>query len=191
MKKTVINDGKHRPFSIIPPFVRNIRFNRRKIQTIGYDLLFDGSCEYMLDRGDQFDWNKLYGWCFGIGGLTKDSSGKIKFVGGNHRDSVRWGWRYNLIERVVEIAPYVYMNSEVIMPNNEDIVKIPIGVRVATFISVDGNNVKMSLFCNSINFKKEYEFSKCEQKTLFGCWFYFGGNRRAPRNITFRYTKTT
>lgn len=58
MKKITIKENRHRPFSLIPAFIRNMRFDRSGSQIIGYELLFDESCEYLLDCGDQNDWRE-------------------------------------------------------------------------------------------------------------------------------------
>lgn len=174
MNKVKIKENRHRPLSIIPPFMRNIRFDRKGSQIIGYELLFDESCEYLLDNGDQYDWNKLYGWGFGLN---------------HHEDSVRLVWRYNLIEKVIEVAPYLYIEGKKTMPTKEQIIKVKIGEKIKTSIEVLDNIARVIIETDKC-YPFEFIFDiSVSNKPLLGCWFYFGGNRKATHDITIRYNK--
>lgn len=154
--------------------MRNMRFDRNGSQIIGYELLFDESCEYLLDCGDQTDWNKLYGWGFGLN---------------HHENSVRLVWRYNTIEQVVEVAPYLYIDGKRTMPTKEQIVKVKIGEKIKTSIEVLDNIARVVIESDKC-YPFEFTFDiSVSNKPLFGCWFYFGGNRKAPNDITIRYKK--
>lgn len=174
MKKITIKEKRHRPLSIIPPFVRNMRFDRSGSQIIGYELLFDESCEYLLNNGDQQDWNKLYGWGLGL----------------NHQEnSIRLVWRYNAIEKVIEVAPYLYIDGKRTMPTKEQIVKVKIGEKIKTSIEVLDNVARVVIESDKCHIS-EFKFDEdASNKPLFGCWYYFGGNRKAPHDITIRYKK--
>lgn len=174
MKKIKIKSNRHRPFSLIPAFMRNVRINRRESQIIGYEFVFDESCEYLLDNGDQWDWNKLYGWSLGFN---------------HHKNSVRLVWRYNPIEQVIEVAPYCYIDGKCELPTKSQIIEIKIGEKVRTSIEVLDNIVRVVIE-SDITCRYGFRFSDCGRKPLFGCWFYFGGNRKAPHDITIRYNET-
>lgn len=171
MKKIKIKSNRHRPFSLIPAFMRNVRLNRRESQIIGYEFVFDESCEYLLDNGDQWDWNKLYGWSLGFN---------------HHKNSVRLVWRYNPIEHVIEVAPHCYNGERCVLPTKSKITKIKIGEKVRTSIEVFDNIARVSID----NYQYTLQFIDCEKNPLFGCWYYFGGNRKAPHDITIRYNET-
>jgi hypothetical protein len=175
MKKTTIKSNRHRPLSLIPAFMRNVRLDRRESQIIGYELLFDESCEYLLNGNrDQWDWNKLYGWSLGFN---------------HHKNSVRLVWRYNPIERVVEVAPYCYINGKRVLPDKSHIEQIRIGEKIKTSIEILCDTARVTIE-SDITCRYDFEFSDCEKKPLLGCWFYFGGNRKAPHDITIRYNET-
>lgn len=174
MKKIIIKEGHHRPLSIIPPFVRNMRFDRNKNQIIGYELLFDGSCGYLLNNGDQNDWNKIYGWGFGLN---------------HHKNSTRLVWRYNPIEQVIEVAPYCYIDGKCVLPTKSQIIQIKIGEKIRTSIEILGNTARVIIESDITTCQYDIKFSDCKKKPLFGCWFYFGGNKKAPHDIVIRYKK--
>lgn len=173
MKKVTIKAKRHRPCSLIPPFLRGFRFDRDKNQIIGRELLFDESCEYMLGSEDQYDWNKLYGWSFGIDGI--------------HENSIRLVWRYNLQEKCVEVAPYAYIDGKRLLPTKDQIVKVKIGEKISTSIEVLDNHAKVMITTDKARFYN-YTYNDCHYKVLFGCWFYFGGDSTPLHDITIRYT---
>ena len=174
MKNLTIKRGRHRPFSFIPPFLRNLRIDRRRSQIVGYTLRFNENCEYLLDDKDQYDWNKLYGWGFN-----------------NHKkDSVRLVWRYNSYRKVIEIAPYVYKSGIRVLPHISNICDVKINERVETSIEVLDNDACVTIRPESGgSFRYTFKFENCSKKVLFGCWFYFGGNRTAPQNLTISFSK--
>ena len=58
---------------------------------------FDESCRYDLGNPDQYDINKLIG---------------IGYLPGHHKDSARFGWRYDIKTGQVEIMAYCYANGQ-------------------------------------------------------------------------------
>lgn len=175
MKCVTIKKGRHRPCTIIPSFFRNLRIDRDFEQIINMELVFDETCRYHLDNNDQYDWNKLYGWSFGIDGI--------------HQNSIRFVWRYNENEDLIEIAPYAYINGERIYPNQNQIAKVKIGELISTQISVLDNKVKTKII-EPNPMISDFIFEDCHEKVLFGCWFYFGGNNKAPQKIKINYQKS-
>lgn len=59
-------------------------------------FMFENSCRYDLRSEDQLDINKLWG---------------IGYFPSHHRNSVRFGWRYDLPSEKMEIFAYWYMSG--------------------------------------------------------------------------------
>jgi hypothetical protein len=76
-----------------------------------------------------------------------------------------------------------------VLPTGSLIRKIKIGEKVRTSIEVLDNIARVTIE-SDITCRYDFEFSDWEKKPLFGCWFYFGGNRKAPHDITIRYNET-
>lgn len=58
---------------------------------------FTDSCRYDLGNEDQFDTNKLVG---------------IGYLPGHHKDSARFGWRYDIDKGQIEIMAYCYVKGK-------------------------------------------------------------------------------
>ena len=174
MTKTIIK-GMHRPLSIIPAFLRNMRIRRSKSScTIGYDFFINDTYEYLIGGGDQMDWNKLYGWSFGMN---------------HHKNSIRIVWRYNPKDKSVEFAPYAYIDGKRIFPSDKQIVRCSIGDDISTSIEVLGDTAQVTICNDDLKYTTNFIFQGCEKKPLFGLWLYFGGNRTAPHDIKVQYEK--
>lgn len=171
MIKTIIK-GMHRPIGIIPPFLRNMRIRRNRSHVISYDFLINDTYEYLIGGGDQMDWNKMYGWSFGMN---------------HHKNSVRIAWRYNPKDKSVEFAPYAYINGKMMLPSNEQIVRGFIGDSISTSIEVLGDTAHVVIYNGDVKYTTNFIFCGCEKKPLFGLWMYFGGNRTAPHDIKIQY----
>lgn len=52
--------GFHRPIQLIPPCLKFISWKKEFM--ISKIVVFTDSCRYILDKGDQHDWNKLFGF---------------------------------------------------------------------------------------------------------------------------------
>lgn len=166
MKKVTIHKGFHRPFTFIPACFKNIsRVKDNQIITI--KVIFTDSCRYTLDGEDQADWNKLDGICFGWRGI--------------HMDSARLVWRYNSGTDVIEIATYCYVNGQ---REVEKIVTIHINEPVKLTIEREGN--KIWFYANDEFMTYNDAFKVGNSLLTFGCGLYFGGNRRAPHDITIK-----
>lgn len=84
-----IKKGKHRSSFKIGLYWNRFRF--------AYKVMFDNSCKYHIDGEDQQDINKL----FGVGYLPT-----------HHKDSARFGWRYNENTNLIEILSYCYVDGK-------------------------------------------------------------------------------
>lgn len=173
MTKTIMK-GMHRPISIIPAFLRNMRICRSKSHIINYDFLINDTYEYLIGGEDQMDWNKMYGWSFGMN---------------HHKNSIRIVWRYNPKDNVVEFAPYAYIGGKRILPSDKQIVRGFIGDTISTYIEVLDDTAKVTICNGDVKYTTNFIFHGCEKKTLLGLWMYFGGNRTAPHDIKIQYVK--
>ena len=170
MKTLNILKGFHRPFSLLPACFSNIKLNRRINHIWSREYIFDESCEYLLDNGDQYDWNKLYGWTFGALGI--------------HNDSIRIVWRYNPITKLIELASYYYIDGKRLY---FQLATCKIGEKIKTSIEVLDNKTRITITTDKTYIKLMDFNESVKRKPLFGCGLYFGGNRTAPHNITVRY----
>lgn len=128
---------------------------RRKVK-------FHNSCRYDLQSDDQFDINKLFGFGFGLQH--------------HHKNSARFGWRYDKVKECIAIYSYVYNNSFRLFTHIAD---VKIGethtfelkqIDGAYWFLMDGGILTMVL-------------STKEAKTKRKLGVYFGGNRRAPHTM--------
>lgn len=165
MKKQLILKGFHRPLSLIPPFLRrpkktdcDIYMNKR--------IIFTDSCRYSLDGGDQDDWNKLFGFCFGIFGI--------------HKNSARAVWRYIPETDLIEIALYTYINGE---RDYRICTSVSINSSCTIDLLYDRHDNSLILHVGEHYYNSITRIVSFPDKPVFGCGLYFGGNRRAPHNI--------
>ena len=179
-KKTILKHF-HRPIGL-PAFLSPMGRLNLKSQECRYfrrKITFTPSCAYNLGDDDQYDWNKLYGLCFGITGI--------------HKNSVRFGWRYNTATDLIEISTIVYSEGTVsrmrlaeVQVNHEYEYEIklcrweydPSNLSVMFYIRDNGSLTGVRHFII-------HPTAKC----YFGCGFYFGGNKRAPHRMTIKTEK--
>ncbi len=130
---------------------------------ISYQLTFTESCRYDLGTDDQQDWNKLFGVGFGLN---------------HHKNSVRFGWRYNPVTCLIEIASYWYRDGE---RGSLQLVPVPIGSANIFSISIQPGD-KVVFMQNG----KPLDIIRMTttKSPGFRLHPYFGGNRKAPHKIT-------
>ncbi|MBR6774572.1 MAG: hypothetical protein IKM23_02510 [Bacteroidales bacterium] len=163
MKKQTIRKGFHRPFQLIPPCLKF--FSVRKDFYIRRTFFFTKSCRYMLDGGDQMDWNKLFGFCYGVKGI--------------HVNSVRFAWRYSASRDMIEIATYCYKNSKRIYKIVGTVcIGKPVTLSIRRCVDIEDDVI---FFLCGFNVVDRIIIES--DKFVFGCGLYFGGNRRAPQDI--------
>lgn len=164
MKKTICK-GRHRPFGF-PAFLCPMGILRKE-KSIKRTVTFNDNCIYVFDDDDQYDWNKLFGLCFGITGI--------------HNNSARFGWRYNTKIGMFEIGTLVYKDG---VPNREAVADIAPGEEIhlkIKFVRMK-DNIEVYFFVEDM-----YVGETCLNPSsfmYFGCGFYFGGNKVAPHKIT-------
>jgi len=135
---------------------------------------FNESCRYDLQSDDQLDTNKLCG----VGYL----------FGGHHIDSTRFGWRYNKEADVVELMVYCYVNKErIIKPlatcdiNKGYELKLHTSDGIYSFsVSEVGRNTYAGYATVRYKHRKNLQY---------GLWPYFGGNQKAPHEITIQLSE--
>lgn len=136
------------------------------VNKMGRMVFFGASSEYDLNNPEQQEsTNKLFGFSYGY----------------HKKNSLRFGWRYNLNERKIEVLPFIHDNGKMIIgpvlgkinPNEEISLKIIKEKKTAKFISeIEGN-------------RSEYSYSEFNPKCFIGykLYPYFGGMSVSPHNI--------
>lgn len=163
-----IHKGKHRASPLYwlcwwPLLVNPEQVSRK--------LCFTFSSKYDLGNDDQQDHNKLFGIAYG----------------NIHRNSARFGWRYDNKKNVFILSAYCYINGERVMTDLCTVVAnhwydchiICVG-SIYTFKVI---NQSGDLLCTEL-------ISKGHNKKLG--WLlgpYFGGNRTAPHDIIIELKK--
>lgn len=157
--------GMHRPLKLMPAFMREKLHDLGDCVWMTKDVIFEESCRYNLGLKDQFDWNKLFGWCYGITGI--------------HRNSVRVVWRYDDMSDKIEVGLYMYVDGLRLYPLRT--YRLDIGMKY--HITLENN-------CDTIMLKVDgYPAEKRlvafpTAKKAYACGLYFGGSRRAPHTMT-------
>ena len=157
-------------------FVPLIYIKKQKI--IKKQFVFDDNCRY--DSNKIGGINKLFGISFGW----------------HHRNSIRFGWRYNYLNDKIDIYTYIYRDGERLMPVGICCVKPN---RLYTyclkyeFNPLDNFSIRYSfeVICNAgdSDFDKDNEFIiSITDKTLIPRWGYklhpyFGGSKPAPHTM--------
>lgn len=165
MKKQTILRGFHRPLALLPAFMREKIHDLSDLKWMAKDVIFGESCRYNIGQKDQYDWNKLFGWCYGIAGI--------------HRNSLRAVWRYDNVSEMIEVGLYMYVDG--IRTHSFRTIKLEIGEKY--HITLENN-------CDTITLKVD-GFPAIEKsvtypttKKTYACGLYFGGNKRAPHTMT-------
>jgi hypothetical protein len=152
----IIKKGWH--YSL--PFTFGLHWKKTKEDKV---VWFDNSCRYIIHPEDQLDWNKLFGWSYGL----------------HHKDSIRVVWRYNPLIDKIELSLYQYTEGKRLMyPTlcNVDIneptpIKLEVINNIPTLIVACRDEVKIQ--------------QGMEVKPTWGYTLgtYFGGNQVAPHDV--------
>ena len=103
----IIKRNTHAPFRLPRILI--------KPEALRYEVEFTESCRYRFGTDDDADVNKLFGIAF----ITWDSfwfviknllKGKVKSL--HHYNSIRRGWRPDMLSGRIEIIDYGYINGE-------------------------------------------------------------------------------
>ena len=170
--KFKVSKGKNNP---IPFTNQRLSWNINGVES---DIIFDSTCVYNLNNNDQYDWNKLIGM---FGGISKNTS-------------IRWGWRYNIDTKDIEICPFVHRNNKVGVEDkcNHEYIHVPLNKKFNVKIEIDrvnkryiltyqiDNMIPIILYCYA-DFKDKYDYF-CLRNFL-----WFGGTSVAPNDIIVTY----
>lgn len=176
MTKRLIKKDRHRPTPFRIAALHPIfRFNKHYFdKEFAQHVLFTPSCRYNISL-DQSDWNKLTGVCLSMWGP--------------HGTSYRFAWRWREDKKAFEICAYYYCNGKgwiaehigyAYLHSNYEIklkLKARDGKITAVFSMQDvaSETVQQVTVHNVLN---------SSPRLGFGCGLYFGGNRKAPHDMT-------
>lgn len=139
------------------PVLPRFYWNKKQFN---WTVNFDSSCAYNLGDDDQYDWNKLVG-------VSQHFNPRV--------NSIRFGWRYNINNGLIEIASYKETNYKFEF-NTLASVKLGKDVKLSiqlysdlVALSVDENIYITQLSLNT--------------KLLMRANPYFGGNNAAPHKM--------
>lgn len=164
----LICKNHRRPFLEIQ---KPVLINTNKIFTITKDFLFEASAIYKFDDEDQYDVNKLFGFSIGC----------------HHKNSYRFGWRPNKDLTKIEIVGYEYRDGVRVPTIPVCEIELYHWYNFTLHYSPEFSTLDY-IVCDLANREcsgAESEF-KFNSNLLLGytLGLYFGGNKKAPHDIT-------
>lgn len=158
-----IHKGKHRAW---PPRL-GLWYNKYAIRR---RVRFDFDCRYKIESDDQYDINKLFG---------------IGYFPNHHKESARFGWRFDYDENKFIISAYCYINGERVMKDicacvankDYDMVIEVMPYHYEFYVRQSENNLKVGGHMQYRTHKKEFSYP---------LGLYFGGNQTAPHEMTIK-----
>ena len=161
-----IKKGKHFGDQFFHKMWNFFNFNKK----IEYIVKFSDSCVYELNKEDQLDINKLFGFSMGLF---------------HHKNSVRFGWNY--LDGKIILHAYCYEEGK---RNSSFITRIPLDQDFKLSIFVEESVYTFVVENLKTNHKSKVKMYR-KQKFLFGynLWPYFGGNNPAPHDMSIELTK--
>lgn len=159
-----IKQGKHRA----SPLSLGIHTGKT---SESYEVIFDDSCRYLLEGVDQWDWNKLVGWSYGM----------------HHTNSIRIGWRYNRESDKIELALYTYDSG---IRRESYLGEVNIGTKYYIELKYYSGIVDAYVRNSDINVQ-ERSLSTYQDTFMIPKWGYnlslfFGGNKSQPNKQTMK-----
>jgi hypothetical protein len=145
-------------------------------KTIKHTLYFNENVIYELNNGDQMDINKLFGISFGF----------------HHKNSARFGWRWNTEKNKIEILAYIYVDGKRINEWDEDTLIAELEPYEVCEMKIKKENNYYIFNIYSDSTKKNYiKKLKCGKGKFWGYYLfpYFGGNQVAPHDIEINFIK--
>lgn len=138
-----------------------------------WTVKFTESCRYDLQSADQFDANKLIG---------------IGYLPGHHKDSARFGWRYDTKTEQVEILAYCYVNGR---REIQHICHCMIGQQYDLHLKI-----LTTCYYLSVHYKEDmvaighaWVNHNHDKKFMYRLGAYFGGQARAQRDTDIELKK--
>jgi hypothetical protein len=126
-----------------------------------WHVLFLPDCRYSIEGEDMADINKLIG---------------VGYLPSHHKNSARFGWRYDSDKDKIELFAYCYVSGVRIYQYMCD---ISIGSRTRISLTIEDNKYVFEVgnFETSVLHNNKHKFQYLLRP-------YFGGNKTAPHNIT-------
>lgn len=135
--------------------------------TIRRRVSFDHSCKYNLGGEDQMDTNKLFG---------------IWYLWSPHKDSARFGWRWDLDLQKFVLAAYCYVQGQRIITDLCSVVAHR-DYLCTIQVNPDFYHFTVEQSDNGLQLAS-YSIPKWHSKKIgFPLWVYFGGNQKAPHEM--------
>lgn len=129
---------------------------------------FTDNCRYDLGNDDQLDTNKLVG---------------IGYLPGHHKDSARFGWRYDKMKGQIEIMAYCYVNGQ---RKIQSLCFCEIGKEYVLQLKMLINSYYMAVHERGETpiIGSDWIDHNHNKHFKYRLGVYFGGNRRAPHTMT-------
>lgn len=153
-----IKKGKHRAW----PLSLGLFF---KATTIRKTVVFGAGCNYWLEGLDMIDTNKLFGLAF--------------IPEGVHKESARFGWRYDNAKSIV-LSAYCYVNGERII---KELCKVPRFQKITCALYVQKENYVFDVLIDGAPQASERVPKYHNRKLAYKLGVYFGGNQTAPQTM--------
>lgn len=132
---------------------------------LSYDVIFDSSAIYLSkDPKNQGDINKLFGFA--------DCNNH------HHKNSIRFGWRWNPDSVAIEILAYYYVNS---VRKNKFLTTVQPG-ELHTYVLYHHNDGYGIAIKDVVDVVVE-QGDVCTRGAYYLLYPYFGGNETAPHDI--------
>lgn len=163
MSRYTIKHGHHRA----KPLRLGLYLNKK---TIAFKVLFDTSCKYHIDGEDMEDINKLFG---------------IGYLPNHHKESARFGWRYNEAMNMIQIFSYCYVQGKRV---TEYITSVQLNRWITLAIKMEKGRYIFTAKKDELetSFQTNHYHNK---KIGYRLNLYFGGNQPAVHDITIEMKK--
>lgn len=158
-----IKKNKHRAW----PIRLGLYFAKKKLR---YRVCFDQSCKYDLGGEDQLDINKLFG---------------IGYFPNHHKNSARFGWRYNVDTNKIELFAYCYVDGVRV---TDHITSIPLNVVVTLQLNITKDFYHFIVVKDSFDTRTPIQHSN-KRNIGYPLGIYFGGNKPTPHKIKIKLKK--
>jgi hypothetical protein len=146
-------------------FIPSIKIARNKLK-LTRKFTFNESCMYRIEEDSCI--NKLFGFSFGLFGV--------------HKNSVRFGWKYDTVNFEIDIYRYVYRDG-ILRKSLLHFVEFDEEFTVSfEFERLIDSSWNIAMYINDEFIGREC-FGSNLPKLLLTLGFYFGGNSRAPHTM--------
>lgn len=163
MPTYTIQKAKHRAW----PFRFGLYLTKK---SISFRVTFDVSCKYDLGDEDQLDINKLFG---------------VGYFPSHHKESARFGWRYNNDINKVEIFAYCYVNGWRV---TEFITAVPLHKSCDFQLRIRNDSYYFKVIKDAFESSATVAHSN-KRKIGYPLGVFFGGDQTAPHKIKIEMKK--